>query len=231
MIHISELIRFKHIPHAPAPSSCDVSEFDIRGHRGNYHSTLHSMRLNILSRSLSTRISDTMNRLVSRVFLRRGVRALHSTRPLRLAEEASGGEVTAKLNFALPHEAIYHNEPVHSVVIPGLVGEYGVSGQHQPVLSELKAGVVQVYKTEQGEPEKYFISGGFALTHEDATTDISAAEGFKLDELDGATAAKLFAEAKAKVDAAPADSEERAHAQVQMDTYEAICVALGVAAS
>ena len=148
-----------------------------------------------------------------------------------MAEEAASGEVTAKLNFSLPHEAIYHNEPVHSVIIPGLVGEYGVSGHHQPVVSELKAGVVQVFKTEQGEPEKYFISGGFALTHDDATTDISAAEGFKLDELDASAAAKLFTEAKSKVEAAPADSEERAHAQVQMDTYEAICVALGVAAN
>jgi len=32
---------------------------------------------------------------------------------------------------------------------------------------------------------KYFVSGGFAFVHSDSTTDISAVEAVKLEDLDG----------------------------------------------
>lgn len=177
-----------------------------------------------------------MNRLVARTLLRRstfrsGTRYFHSSTPARFAEEATTGEIKAKLNFALPYRAICQNETIHSVVIPGLVGEYEVSGNHQAVVSELKPGVVKIYKTEGGEPERYFVSGGFALTHEDATTDISAADGFPLEELDPSTASKGYLEAKQKYEAAAPDTKEKTFAQIEMEAYEAICVALGVTPS
>lgn len=50
-------------------------------------------------------------------------------------------------------------------------GEYGVSAGHVAYAAQLKPGVVQVLHEEgTSEPEKYFVAGGYALTHPDSTT-------------------------------------------------------------
>ena len=82
---------------------------------------------------------------------------------------ASASRVT--LNFSLPHEKIYHGASVYSVIIPGSSGEYGVVANHVPYVAQLKPGVLQILHEEgTSEPEKYFVAGGFALTHEDSST-------------------------------------------------------------
>lgn len=73
------------------------------------------------------------------------------------------------LNFSLPHETLYNGASVASVIIPGVEGEYGVTINHVPIVSQLKPGVLQILH-EDGETEKYFVSGGFALTHANSVT-------------------------------------------------------------
>lgn len=73
------------------------------------------------------------------------------------------------LNFSLPHETIYDGATVASVIIPGAEGEYGVTVDHVPTVSQLKPGVLQILH-DDGETEKYFCSGGFALTHPNSVT-------------------------------------------------------------
>lgn len=156
-------------------------------------------------------------------------RAIHTSISLKFAEEAAASEPEqAKLSFAVPYKSIYSKEPIHTVVLPGLVGEYGVTGTHLAVMSELKPGLVQIYKTEGGSPEQYFVSGGFAVTHEDATTDVSVAEAVPLEDLDGTIAQQKYAEYKQKADSSPENSMEKAEYQIAADTYESICLALGV---
>lgn len=41
---------------------------------------------------------------------------------------------------------------------------------HSPVIAELKAGVVQIVHETGQAPEKFFVSGGFALTHANSVT-------------------------------------------------------------
>jgi F-type H+-transporting ATPase subunit delta len=85
------------------------------------------------------------------------------------APAASSSMVT--LNFSVPHETIYQNASVYSVIIPGVEGEYGVTGGHVPYVAQLKPGVLQILHEEnQAEPEKYFVCGGYSLTHSDSTT-------------------------------------------------------------
>jgi F0F1-type ATP synthase epsilon subunit len=75
------------------------------------------------------------------------------------------------LNFCLPHESIYKGAQVFSVILPGVEGEYGISVNHVPYVAQLKPGVVQIYHTETGsEVEKYFVPGGYALTHPNSVT-------------------------------------------------------------
>ena len=49
------------------------------------------------------------------------------------------------------------------------MGEYEVTADHVPIVAELKAGMMTI-KHSDGEDEKYFVPGGFSLTHEGSTT-------------------------------------------------------------
>ena len=87
------------------------------------------------------------------------------------AEAVAAPASSVKLNFGLPHEKLYDEVFVHSVIIPGSAGEYGVTANHVPYVAQLKPGVLQIYREEgTTEPEKYFVPGGYALTHEDSST-------------------------------------------------------------
>lgn len=74
-----------------------------------------------------------------------------------------------KLNFNLPQQTLYDSADVSSVVVPGAMGEYEVTAGHVPIVAELKAGMLTI-KHSDGVAEKYFVAGGFSLTHEGSTT-------------------------------------------------------------
>ncbi len=85
---------------------------------------------------------------------------------------SSHAEATSvTLNFCLPHETIYKGAQVFSVILPGSEGEYGISVNHVPYVAQLKAGVVQIIHSETGsDVEKYFVPGGYALSHPNSVT-------------------------------------------------------------
>ena len=74
------------------------------------------------------------------------------------------------LNFNLPTEKVYSETKVSQVIVPGSAGEYGVTAEHVPVVAQLKAGVLQIFHDDASEPEKYFVPGGFSLTHANSVT-------------------------------------------------------------
>jgi F-type H+-transporting ATPase subunit delta len=88
-----------------------------------------------------------------------------------LATEAAGAKSgLMTLNFNLPHESIYKEVQVSQVIIPGAAGEYGVTADHVPVVAQMKAGVLQIIHEGSSEPEKYFVPGGFSITHPNSIT-------------------------------------------------------------
>ena len=89
------------------------------------------------------------------------------SRCMSSAAEASDGSMT--LNFNLPHETIYSEAKVSQVIVPGAAGEYGITADHVPIVAQLKPGVLQIMH-EGAEAEKYFVAGGFSLTHENSVT-------------------------------------------------------------
>lgn len=75
------------------------------------------------------------------------------------------------LNFSVPYESIYSGAEVFQVIIPGVEGEYGVTPNHVPYVAQLKPGVLQILHEESlADSEKYFVAGGYALTHENSVT-------------------------------------------------------------
>lgn len=114
--------------------------------------------------------------------LGRSLRHVIRQNTVRCFSEAAAPATTVKLNLCLPHEAIYEDAQVYSVILPGAAGEYGVTANHVPYVAQLKPGVVQILHEENTtEPEKYFVPGGYALTHADSSTvRVACVVGFSL---------------------------------------------------
>jgi F0F1-type ATP synthase epsilon subunit len=130
------------------------------------------------------------------------------------------------LNFSMPHGAIYEDTPCALVRVPGAAGEFGITAGHVPIIAELQAGTVLVYPEKEGTPEEYFVSGGFAMYHENGNCDVAVVEAFKLEDLDADAVAKGLASSKSTFDSAPQESVEKGIAEVEMNTFSAMQKAL-----
>ena len=148
-----------------------------------------------------------------------------------MSSEAAAEPATAvTLNFSVPYESIYREASVFQVIIPGVEGEYGVSAGHVPYVAQLKPGVVQIIHDEgaSGDSEKYFVPGGYALTHANSVTDVICPEAIKLDDLDSSAVQSNFEAAKSAFNSATAGSVEQAEAQIDMEVNRAMGLALGL---
>ena len=75
------------------------------------------------------------------------------------------------LKFELVTPAkLVRSEDVYMVVVPGTEGDFGVLEGHAPVMSTIRDGAVQVYKSEGAAPEEIQVRGGFAEVSEKGLT-------------------------------------------------------------
>ena len=111
----------------------------------------------------------------------------------------------AAFHFELvsPEKLLFSGD-VESVVAPGSDGQFTVLKDHAPVMTTLKAGVVQVAASD-GKTEKLFVRGGFADVNAGGFT-ILAEQAIPLSEI---SAAKVDADIKnAREDLADAKTDE-----------------------
>ena len=153
-----------------------------------------------------------------------GVRK-YSSSIMRRSEGGAAASKELVLNFCTPHEPIYENKVVDYVALPGESGEYGVNAGLAPVISQLKPGVVQVTHVG-GETEKFFIPGGFAITHDNNVTDVSVSEAYPLSDFDEAGVRSGYAAAQQSL--ASSDEVEKTKGMIEIDTYQALGRALGI---
>merc|ERR1740117_2118776 len=151
--------------------------------------------------------------MMQRALLRRFTPSLRRT--FSTVEESAAAGMT--LNFNLPHESIYVGAKVDQVIVPGVAGEYGVTADHVPLVAQLKPGVLQILHQGTAEAEKYFVAGGFSITHPNSTTDISCPEAVKIDDIDSASVTAAFEAAKSAFSSAEAGSQAAAEAQIDME--------------
>jgi len=72
------------------------------------------------------------------------------------------------LEVVTPYSQVV-NEPVQIVMVPGIMGEFGILVGHTPFLSILKTGVLH-FSDKKGNKKYVFINGGFAETLPDKVT-------------------------------------------------------------
>ena len=109
---------------------------------------------------------------------------------------------------------------VESVIIPATDGEMTVMGNHAPVMTTVKPGVVTV-KYASGSEERYVVFGGFADILPDACT-LLAESAVAVKDIDRADLAQRIQDAKEDV-ADAKDDEGRTKAEqllAQLATLE-----------
>lgn len=82
------------------------------------------------------------------------------------------------LHFELVTPAkLLRSEDVFMVVVPGTEGDFGVLEGHAPLMSTVRDGTLEVYRTEKGEPETIAIQGGFAEVSDQGLTVLAESAG------------------------------------------------------
>ncbi|KAG2179892.1 hypothetical protein INT43_003678 [Umbelopsis isabellina] len=160
--------------------------------------------------------------------LARSARA--AVKPMRMARfyasEAPAAAVSDKLrlNFAVPHQAIYKNTEVQQVNLAATSGDMGVLANHVPTIEQLKPGVIEVLENAS-TTKKYFVSGGFATVNPDSSLNINAVEAFELSQFSPEAVKAGLAEAQ-RTASGSGSEEEKAAARVEVEVYEALTAAL-----
>mmetsp|Transcript_53022 Transcript_53022/g.64984 ORF Transcript_53022/g.64984 Transcript_53022/m.64984 type:complete len:192 (-) Transcript_53022:168-743(-) len=127
-----------------------------------------------------------------------------------------------KFNLACPHKELYQDSPVRMVGIPGSQGRFAVTPGHVPVVCELLTGVLSLYHDKQETRiDHYFVSGGVAIVHPDATLDISTPECVLLSDIDPKLVSDGLKNARDAL-ARAKDEKEKSEAEIEIETYEAL---------
>ena len=69
----------------------------------------------------------------------------------------------ADLHFELvTPDRLVMSDDVYMVVVPGTEGQSGIMAGHAPYMTTLKNGDVAIYRSQNGQPERIAVTGGFA---------------------------------------------------------------------
>ena len=106
-------------------------------------------------------------------------------------------------------EKLLVSEDAALVVVPGTDGNIGVLPRHIPLISTLRPGVIDVYKTRGNSAHRVFVAGGFVeVTGERCT--VLADQATPVDSLDVAAVDQELADLAEDIVDAKTDSERMA---------------------
>jgi len=125
--------------------------------------------------------------------------------------------------FAAPNAVHYNAAVIKQVDVPSFSGSFGILPAHVPSLAVLKPGVVTVYE-EDGSAKKFFVSSGSVTINDDSSVQILAEEAHKIEDLDGAAARQVLAEAQSALSSASSEVD-KAEAQIAVEVGEALVAA------
>ena len=131
---------------------------------------------------------------------------------------------TLHLEIVTPERRVVLEE-VTELDAPGLLGEFGVLGGHEPFVTVLKSGVLHYRGAEGGEMRVLAVSGGFAEIVEDRVT-LLVETCERSDEIDRGRVEAARDRAAARLNELPAEHEDVAGAQAALERAEARLAAL-----
>jgi len=123
--------------------------------------------------------------------------------------------VSLELTIVTPEGQAYHGE-VEYVVLPGAEGEFGVLAGHEPFLSALKSGPLEL--SANGKERHAAVSRGYAEIHGDKVTVMVGACEWA-DEIDVARAERARERALKALQESRATAEGAADYQELQEAY------------
>ncbi|CAD6892741.1 unnamed protein product [Tilletia controversa] len=157
-----------------------------------------------------------------------GASAASSSTPALLARRSYADAAVSdklKLDFILPHQALYNSSDVTQVNISAASGDMGILAAHVPSVEELKPGLVEVIESGNST-KKWFVSGGFATVHPGNKLTINAIEAFPLESFSPEAVRSALTEAQ-RAASAGSDEAAKAEAEIEVEVYTALQAALG----
>merc|ERR1712168_1673289 len=136
----------------------------------------------------------------------------------KYADDGTGAPALS-LTFGSPTKSFFANEGVSQVDVPSGSGNFSILPLHVPIIAVLKPGCLTVFK--DGDAHKFMVSSGTITVNADSSAQILAEEAAPLDNFD-LDAARRNADAAKQILATAADEAEKAAAQIQIDTCEAL---------
>ncbi len=106
-------------------------------------------------------------------------------------------------------EKLVSSKQVEMAVIPGSDGDFGILKDHAPLISSIRPGVINLYKSANSNDisDRIFVTGGFAeVTGERCT--ILATEAIDLSEINKEDIDKRLEKAQDTLDFAKGDDEK-----------------------
>jgi len=84
----------------------------------------------------------------------------------------------ADLHFELvTPDRLVMSDDVYMVVVPGTEGQSGIMTGHAPYMTTLKNGEIAVYRSQNGQPERITVTGGFAEVSDRGLTVLAESAG------------------------------------------------------
>ncbi|HLB06713.1 MAG TPA: F0F1 ATP synthase subunit epsilon [Alphaproteobacteria bacterium] len=123
-------------------------------------------------------------------------------------------EIPAKILFELVSPGrLLVSEEVEMVVVPGTEGDFGVLPQHAPLISTVRAGLIDIHEGGRVK-EQIFVAGGFAEVTGERVT-VLAEEAMPRGEIDRSAAEQRLRDAEDDLKDAESEAEreraEKAH--------------------
>jgi len=124
-----------------------------------------------------------------------------------------------KLEVVTPERRVVHEE-VTELTAPGLLGEFGVLGGHEPFVTVLRPGILHYRRAENGDGKTLAVSLGFAEVVEDRVTLLveSCEAGPQIDRSRAEAARDRAAQRLREL---PSDAEDIADLQAALERAEA----------
>ncbi|CAG7854742.1 ATP synthase subunit delta, mitochondrial AltName: Full=F-ATPase delta subunit; Flags: Precursor [Serendipita indica DSM 11827] len=127
-----------------------------------------------------------------------------------------------KLSLVVPHQSLISGTEVSQVNIPAVTGDMGILSKHEPVIEELRPGVVEV-KTLDGQSKN--VSGGFATMHPHNELTVNVVEAAPLEDFSPEAVRANLAEAT-RVANGNGPEKDKIEARIEVGVLEALQYAL-----
>jgi len=115
--------------------------------------------------------------------------------------------MTDTLHFEIVSpERLLKDAEAAMIVVPGADGDFAALPAHAPMMSTIRPGVVEIFETEGGEPERLFVKGGLAQISPAGLT-ILAEETLSLEDVDLDDLNKKIADTREDIEDAKDDVE------------------------